>query len=558
MKEYMKLKLSDCKSCYKCIRHCPVKAIRFENNKASIVTDECILCGNCYLICPQSTKEIIDNTDTARKLISENPRVYASIAPSFAANFPGVTIASIKEALLKLGFCDVQETAIGATLVKKQYERMIREGSQDVIISSCCHTVNLLIEKHYPEALEYLAPILSPMQAHCRALKQSEPEAKTVFIGPCISKKAEADAYEGLVDCVLTFDELTNWLSAEGIAFKDRPDGNNESKARLFPTPGGILQTMDTSDCGYTLLVVDGIDACMDAIKDLIAGNIHRCFIEMSACKGSCVAGPGMNRERRTPVKNYLAVKNHAGTEDFPVEMPQGDALQKAFYMDRIDGAQPSDEEIREVLRQLGKTKPEHELNCGTCGYDTCREKAAAVIAGKADLFMCLPFLMEKAVSFSDTIIQNTPNGILVLNEDMQVQRINDAAQRMLRIATPEDILDQNISLLLPTDDFRSVLVSGKNIYEHRYYLTEYKTYLEQTVLYDHNNHILIVILRDVSIEESHRAHKEQISQQTIDTADKVIEKQMRAVQEIASLLGETTAEIKVALTNLKESLHGE
>ena len=313
MKEYMKLKLSDCKSCYKCIRHCPVKAIKFENNKASIVTDECILCGNCFLICPQSTKEIIDNTDIARALISKNPRVYASVAPSFAANYPGVTINSLKEALMKLGFYDVQETAIGATLVKKQYERMLRDGSQDVIISSCCHTVNLLIGKHYPEVLEFLAPVLSPMQAHCKALKLSDPAAKIVFIGPCISKKAEADAYEGIVDCVLTFDELTGWLADEGIGFPDRPDGSNESKARLFPVPGGIIQTMDTQDSDYSLLVVDGIDACVEALKDLSAGNIHRCFIEMSACKGSCVAGPGMNRDRRTPVKNFLAVKSHAG-----------------------------------------------------------------------------------------------------------------------------------------------------------------------------------------------------------------------------------------------------
>ena len=558
MKEYMKLKLSSCKNCYKCIRHCPVKAIKFENNKASIVADECILCGNCFLICPQSSKEIIDSTDTAKKLLKDNAHVYASIAPSFAANFPGVTIASMKKALLKLGFYDVQETAMGATLIKKQYEQMLRDGKQDVIISSCCHTVNLLIEKHYPQALPFLAPVLSPMQAHCTAIKQADPASKTVFIGPCISKKAEADAYEGLADCVLTFDELTGWLERERIAFSDQPDDNNESKARLFPTPGGILQTMDTEDIDYSLLVVDGIEACMEAIKDLSAGNIHRCFIEMSACKGSCIGGPGMNKDRRTPVKNYLAVKNHAGTEDFPVEQMKASQLEKTFCAAVGDMVGPDEADIQNVLHQMGKTKPEHELNCGTCGYDTCREKAAAVIAGKADLMMCLPFLMEKAVSFSDTIIQNTPNGILVLNEQLEIQRLNAAAQQMFRIASAEDIVNKNITVLLPADDFKTVLNTGKNIYEHRYYLTEYKTYLDQTVLYDRDYHIIILLLRDVTQEENHREEKEHISQQTIDTADKVIEKQMRAVQEIASLLGETTAEIKVALTNLKESMHGE
>ena len=557
MKEYMKLKLSNCKNCYKCIRHCPVKAIKFENNQASIVTDECILCGNCYLICPQSTKEIINNSDIARGLLSENKRVYASIAPSFVANYPGVTIASMKEALQKLGFYDVQETAVGATLVKKQYEQMLRDGKQDIIISSCCHTVNLLIEKHYPQAINYLAPFLSPMLAHCKAMKMVDPEAKTVFIGPCISKKAEADAGEKIVDCVLTFDELTDWLSEEGINFENKPDDNNESKARLFPTAGGIINTMDTEGFDYTLLVVDGVDACTEALKDLADGNMHRCFIEMSACKGSCINGPGMSRERRTPIKNYLAVKNHAGMDDFPVEIPNEMKLCKEFKAELVNTVQSSEEEIMQVLRRLGKTKPEHELNCGSCGYDSCRAKAAAVLAGKADLMMCLPYLMEKAVSFSDTIIHNTPNGVLVLNEELEVQRINEAAQRMLRIGRPEDILNKNISMILPSDDFKKVLNTGKNIYEHRYCLTEI-THLEQTVLYDRNYHILIIILRDIGLEALQREQKEQISQQTIDTADKVIEKQMRTVQEIASLLGESTAEIKVALTNLKESLHGE
>lgn len=243
MKEYLKLNLSVCKNCYKCIRHCPVKAINFDNEKANIVPEECILCGHCLLICPQGTKEIIDNTDNAKKLIAENERVYASIAPSFVANYPGVNILSMKKALSKLGFYDAQETAIGATMVKKQYEKMIREGEQDVIISSCCPTVNMLIEKYYPEAIKFLAPVLSPMQAHCGEIKRNDPEAKTVFIGPCISKKEEADAYEGYVDCTLTFQELTRWLEEENVAFEEIYEENHSSKARLFPTNGGILRT---------------------------------------------------------------------------------------------------------------------------------------------------------------------------------------------------------------------------------------------------------------------------------------------------------------------------
>ena len=558
MKEYLKLNLDICKNCYKCIRHCPVKAIKFINNKANIVTDECILCGHCYLNCPQGSKEIIDNTETAKKLIADNSRVYASIAPSFVANYPGIGINAMKNALQKLGFYDVQETAVGATLVKKEYENMIKDKKTDVIISSCCPTVNMLIEKYYPEALPYLAPVLSPMQAHCKEIKKNDPEAKIVFIGPCISKKSEVDAYEGIVDCALTFQELTGWLEAEGIKLEPVPEVNDNSKARLFPTAGGILRTMDLTDCEYNLVTVDGIESCIDAIKDVLSGNINNCFIELSSCKGSCIGGPGMDKNRRLPVKGYMAVNKYAGSRDFPVEAPKEGELYKEFKPFNIDNYNPNDEEIKSVLRMIGKVKPEHELNCGTCGYDTCRDKAIAVIRGKADLFMCLPYLMEKAIAFSDNIIQNTPNGILVLNEKLEVQRLNTAALRMLRIEKTEDVVNKDVTRLLPTEDFQAALKGGKPVNRHRIYLAEYGIYVELSVIHDKVYNLIIVFMRDVTTEETERERKEQISQQTIETADKVIDNQMRAVQEIASLLGETTAEIKIALTKLKESLHGE
>lgn len=558
MTDYLKLKMSNCKNCYKCIRHCSVKAISFANNQASIVTEECILCGQCFVVCPQNTKEIKDNLLAAQKLLSGNEHVYASIAPSFVANYAGVSIKSMKKALLALGFYDVEETAVGATIVKKQYEKLIRDREQDVIISSCCHTVNLLIQKHYPEALPYLAKVLSPMQAHCMAIKNRDKKAKAVFIGPCISKMAEADAYPGIVDCVLTFDDLSRWLEASEISFESIADDNDKTKARLFPTAGGILRTMDTRNSDYGYMAVDGIDSCIAALKDLIAGNIHHCFIEMSACKDSCIGGPVRSKHLRAPVREYIAVNSYAGSTDFPVAMSEQHLLHKDFLPFDIKQSAPDSTLIEEVLRKMGKTKPEHELNCGSCGYDTCREKAAAIINGKADLTMCLPYLMEKSVSFSDNIIHNTPNGIIVLNEELKVQQINKAAQNILRIGSPEDILGQDVVLILPPDDFYTAMEMGKNIYKNRIYLTEYRTYIEQTTIYDKVYHIIMVIMRDVTHEETERERKEQISQQTIETADKVINKQMRAVQEIASVLGETTAEIKIALTNLKESLHGE
>ena len=210
MPNCLTLKKSNCKNCYKCIRHCPVKAIRFSGNQAHIIGNECILCGQCFVVCPQNAKQIVDETEKVRVLLQSGDPVVVSLAPSFVANYDGVGINAMRDALQKLGFYDVEETAIGATIVKNEYERMLKEDGRDVIITSCCHSVNLLIQKYFPAELEYLADVMSPMQAHCQDIKKRFPNAKTVFIGPCVSKKDEAEHYEGIVDAVLTFEELTN------------------------------------------------------------------------------------------------------------------------------------------------------------------------------------------------------------------------------------------------------------------------------------------------------------------------------------------------------------
>ena len=238
------LKKSNCKNCYKCIRHCPVKAIRFSGNQAHIIGDECILCGHCFVVCPQNAKEIVNETEKARVLINSGDPVYVSLAPSFIANYEGVGIGAMRDALKQLGFADVEETALGATVVKNEYERLLREEKRDIVISSCCHTVNLLIQKYFPNELPYLADVLSPMQAHCADIKKRHPGAKTVFIGPCVAKKDEASHYQGIVDAVLTYEELTEWLNKEGITLKHEVDDTEESRARFFPTTGGILKTM--------------------------------------------------------------------------------------------------------------------------------------------------------------------------------------------------------------------------------------------------------------------------------------------------------------------------
>ncbi len=558
MTSCLRLKKSNCKNCYKCIRHCPVKSIRFSAEQAHIIDDECILCGHCFVVCPQNAKQIVDETEKVKVLIGTGDPVVMSLAPSFIANYEGVGIEAMREAAKKLGFSDVEETAIGATMVKREYDRMLKEENHDIVISSCCHSVNLLIRKYFPEQLPYLADVVSPMVAHCMDIKRRIPGAKTVFVGPCVAKKDEGEQYEDVVDAVLTFEELTQWLEDEGVELRREVIPEDKSRARFFPTTGGILKTMAQDAPDYTYMALDGVETCIAALEDIAQGKIHKCFIEMSACSGSCIGGPVMEKYRCNPVKDYMAVATYAGTRDFDVEQPEISAIKHLFEPIDHQKRMPSDYEVVEILRQMGKFKPSDELNCGSCGYDTCREKAVAIYQGKADISMCLPFLKDKAESFSDAIVKNSPNALIVVNETLEVQQLNDAALHLLNVRFASDVLGEPVVRILEPKPFLDVKRTKRGIYNKRSYLAEYQRYVDETIVPAEDGRMIVCIMHDVTAEEEERQRREEISHETVQVADEVVERQMRIVQEIASLLGETTAETKIALSKLKESIADE
>ncbi len=558
MPNCMTLKKSNCKNCHKCIRNCPVKSIRFSAGQAHIIPDECILCGHCLVVCPQNAKQIVSEIEKVQVMLRSGEHVIVSLAPSFAANYRGVGIEGMREALKKLGFADAEETAIGATMVKREYERLLHEEKRDVVISSCCHTVNLLIRKYFPEQLPYLADVLTPMQAHCVDIKRRHPDAKCVFIGPCVAKKDEAEDSGGIVDAVLTFEELTLWLKQEGITLKHAVEENDESRARFFPTTGGILKTMATDEPGYSYMAIEGVENCAAALRDIAEGHVHRCFIEMSACIGSCVGGPVMDSRRGSPVGDYLAISDYAGNSDFPVQQPDPLEMKQAYTPISFSCAMPTEKQIEEILGEMGKHKPEDELNCGTCGYNTCREKAVAIFQGKAEISMCLPYLMERSESFSADIVKNIPSPLLVLNDRLEVQQVNVAALKMMKLYTPSDILGDQVDRVLDPSACEQVLKTGLGVFNQHMYLAEYGRFVKQTVVPIEQGRLLLCILNDVTDEENIRQRREEIQQETAEVADKVVAKQMRIVQEIASLLGETAAETKVALAKLKESIRDE
>ncbi|MDD3213601.1 MAG: [Fe-Fe] hydrogenase large subunit C-terminal domain-containing protein [Eubacteriales bacterium] len=556
MPDILSLKENNCKDCYKCIRTCSVKAISFADNRAQILPDECILCGSCFVACPQKAKQIRNDVQLVKNAITAGKRVVCSLAPSFIADFHTHDVSGMAAALKQLGFADVQETAIGAQMVSDEYAAIMRQHRQSIIISSCCPAINLLAQKYYPTMLAHLAKVLTPAQAHCKLLKQQNPDCFTVFAGPCIAKKDEADN-SPYIDVALTYDELRDWMTEEQVNLPDMESEADEGKrSRFYPATGGILKATEQIS-GYRRVAIDGVDNCRMAFDELERGKVKNVFIEMSACEGSCINGPCIREHRERRIKGALRVDAYAGDERFTIEAPP-ESVSRSFAFLGGKTVNFGSEAINAMLLKMGKTSPEKELNCGSCGYPTCRDKAVAILQGKAEISMCLPFLKEKAESFSDTIINNTPNAVLVMDEQLVVQQINRAAVKLFRLTAETDILHENVVRILNPEPYKTVVVSAHNTVGTCRYLAEYQLYIEETVLYDRQYHIVIAIMRDVTERETMRGKDDDLRRRTVETADRVIDKQMRVVQEIASLLGETTAETKLALSNLKDAMNRE
>ena len=542
---------NDCRSCYKCIRHCPTKSISFKDGQARIITGECVLCGTCYVVCPQGAKAIRDDKEKAKQLLSSG-NCYASLAPSYLSEFPNSNFPKVKKALLELGFAGVEETAVGATIVKREYDKLCEQKQMDVILSTCCHSINTLIEKHHPSLTKCLAPVLSPMQAHAQHLKEEHPGCTVIFLGPCIAKKDEVDKYPGYDDCALTFLELEDLLEEKGIKVEEAEvETPAQSKARLFPSEGGVLATMEKNSDGYDYLAFSGMEDCQAAIEALERGEIHHAFIELSACRGSCLNGPAIRRKKESAVLSLVKTRHSAGKEDFAVT--EKGKLDKEFHPAEEKKNVYSDAAIENVLHAIGKYDKKDELNCASCGYPTCRDKAKAVLEGKASLEMCLPYLSEKASSFGNDIVENTPNGIIVVNDDFTVQLINPALATLLKVS-PSEAIGQSVENLLDLSYF-ALCLAGEPIRNKHIHLEKYDLYVELSLVHDEKYHIIIGTVRDRT--QTHLEHEKQVhdAKATAEITKDVIEKNMRAVQEIAQLLGESAANTKIALTNLQRTI---
>lgn len=556
---------ANCKHCYKCVRNCSVKAISVKNEQAHIIRDACIHCGHCLEVCPQNAKTFASDMDRVKSYLRQGIKTIISIAPSYLGVLKYEKPGQVVDALLKLGFSEVRETAEGAALVTKEYQRILEEGEMENMITTCCPSMNDLIEKYYPSLTKYMIPVVSPMIAHGRLIKSIYGEdVKVVFLGPCIAKKEEGVGDQrvmGAINALLTFEELESWLDAEGIDIckcEDKPFGNPEVNVnRIYPVSGGVIQSVlagKTSDT-YHKIYVDGLEECIELLECMQKGELDHCFIEANVCSGGCVKGPASNKWKGsyTPAKLKIEqqVKHVPADESIQLE---GISLSKKFYDRSRKEKLPTEEQIKDILRASGKYKKEDELNCGACGYATCRDKAIAVYQNKAELGMCLPYAIAKAESMSNIVMDVTPNLNLLIDKELRICECNKIAQKFLGVSRKE-ALESYIFEYIETEDIEEVLETKKPIMHKKVELPQIHLVAEETIVYIEDLDSVLVIYQDISKEELAKEKRLHLKMETVEMAQKVIDKQMKVAQEIAGLLGETTAETKVTLTKLRDSI---
>ena len=557
-----------CRHCYKCVRHCAVKAISVRDEQARIMVDHCINCGRCLEVCPQNAKTFASDLDRVKGYLRRGCRTVISIAPSYAGVLEFDRPGQVVDALQRLGFAEVRETAEGAALVTNEYKKLVREGKMPNIITTCCPSVNDLIEKYYPHCANLMAPVVSPMIAHGRYIKKIYgSDAKVVFLGPCIAKKQEAegdDRVTGAVDAILTFEELALWLKEEGIDLRsceEKPMGNPDPRInRLYPVSGGVIQSVITEEeaDGYHKVFVDGLENCMEMLECLRRGELDHCFIEANVCEGGCAKGPASAHWNTSYVKTKVKIENGVSYKAARNLPDMGtEELAKKFGNRGLDDRMPTEEQIRRILMSTGKYSKEDELNCGACGYSTCREKAVAVFRGKAEVTMCMPYALTRAESMSNVVMDMTPNMIFIIGNDMRILDCNKKGQELLGVGHDEAV-QRYIFEFIEEEDIETALLTREPVFHKKIRLDQGRIVAEETIVYIADLDAVLVLFQDVTREEKIKEQHYNLKVETVEMAQKVIEKQMMVAQEIAGLLGETTAETKVTLTKLRDSILNE
>ncbi|MGQ1787560.1 MULTISPECIES: [Fe-Fe] hydrogenase large subunit C-terminal domain-containing protein [unclassified Saccharicrinis] len=550
---------NDCKDCYKCIRNCPSKAIKITEQKASIIDERCVYCGHCVSICPAGAKQVRDGVSRVKQLIKSDTTTVVSLAPSFRSEFKNISEQQLIAALTAMGFNYISETALGAQIVTEHTGQFLKARKKGVFISSACPGVVELIKKYYPQHIPNITPFLSPMLSHAKMLKQElGDDISVVFIGPCIAKKAEADNWPKLIDTAISFTELNQWMEEEGIMEKMDKELQNTpffphraNTGNVYPVDGGMIKTLsETKDSNILSLSFSGIYEVKRVLENL--DNIQHngpVFLELLLCEGGCINGPGCISEAN-PVQKKIDIlysqNNSVEKEHDPVLIN----IECDYF-----GAKPirqpefSPKEIQETLYSIGKSDPSEELNCGSCGYNTCREFAQATLAGMAETNMCVSHLRKIAHNQATVLLKKIPSGVMVVNQDLMVTEMNLSCAKMLGPDIEKSYLKNNGLKGITIDDlgyftehFKTAIHTGK---EYNQIAINQNGNNFQLSIFNIQKHKLITgIIQNFKNKE----FKADIIE---NRTREVIKKNMETVQKIAALLGENASHTDSLLNSI-------
>jgi iron only hydrogenase large subunit-like protein len=551
----------ECQDCHKCIRECPVKAIRVEDGYARVVPQLCIMCGNCVLVCPSSAKRVRDDLPSAKALMTSGRKVIASLAPSFVAQYAEVRPAQLIHALKKLGFYAVSETALGAQQVSAGIYSMMRSEPKQIWLSSACPVVVDFIGKYHPECQPHIYGVLSPLLTHCKMLRAHYgEEIAIVFIGPCIAKKTEAEQHPELLDTVLTFEDLDKWLLEEDIALTkiaetpdDRFQPDEAQEGALYPIDGGMVPVTagnrEANSSQY--MAFSGLANVEQALKGIAEWKPeHNIFFELTACAGSCVNGPKAAHNISVARRRYEILHYAKPSAEFPRTLSLG--IDRQYTSSPVARNEYSELQMQEALRTVGKYSAEDELNCGGCGYDSCRDFAHALIAKNAERMMCATYTRKLAQKKANALLQKMPSAVVIVNDDLKIIESN---LNFVHLFADQDVESASLEgsaldAVIPFSYlFRRVLDSGEDIVGHD---IRYQRSILNTSIFTIEPHsVLCGIFQDIT---KPIFQKEQI----IGRAREVIQKNLKTVQQIAYLLGENAADSEIILNSIVRSFSPE
>jgi len=551
----------ECQDCNKCIRECPLKAIRVQDNCAQVVPELCVLCGNCTLACPRNAKQVCDDLPSVIALLNCKRAVIASLAPSFVTQFPGIRPGQLIHALKNLGFFAVSEAALGAQLVSDSVVAMMRSEPKQIWLSSTCPAAVDFIRKYHPECLPHVCGVLSPLLAHCKMLREHYGnDIAIVSIGPCIAEKREAEEHPELLDVALTFEDLANWLMEKHINLDEVIDGPSDcfepqeaQEGALFPIEGGMAAGLAREQAvdRFKFMSISGMQNIEQVLKDISDWDSDQSmFFELSACAGSCINGPKAARTSSVARRRYDIIRYAKPASD-AYRMPSI-AIAESYTATQVDGDEYSDLQLRDALRTVGKRTNEDELNCGGCGYDTCRDFARALIARNAERMMCSTYTRKLAQKKANALLQKMPSAVVIIDEDLKIIECNLNFARLFAKdgENPKALEGIEVSTVIPFSYlFRRVLDSAEDIVGHD---IRYQRSILNTSIFTIEPHtVMCGMFQDIT---EPIFQKEQI----IGRAREVIQKNLKTVQQIAYLLGENAADSEIILNSIVRSFSPE